>query len=114
MRWRAETPDDFELYSGDDSMTLPLLAVGAVGVVGVATHWAAPDFGEMIAAFRKGDVDHARAVNAKLLPSYAYETSEVAPNPVPTKAMLRVLGLPGGDCRLPMGPAPAGLDDRAR
>ena len=110
----ARAGDGFELYSGDDSMTLPLLAVGAVGVVGVATHWAAPDFAEMIAAFRKGDVEHARAVNARLLESFAFETGEAAPNPVPTKAMLRVLGLAVGECRLPMGPAPDGLDKRAR
>ena len=53
----AEVPDSFEVYSGDDSLTLPLLAVGAVGVVGVATHWAAAEMAELIAAFHKGDVD---------------------------------------------------------
>lgn len=110
----AEAPDGFELYSGDDNLTLPLLAIGAVGTIGVATHWAGRLTQEMVAAFRKGDVEHARALNARLLPSYAYESSDEAPNPVPTKAMLEVLGLPGGTCRPPMGPAPAGLDDRAR
>ncbi|MEO9222114.1 MAG: 4-hydroxy-tetrahydrodipicolinate synthase, partial [Mycobacteriaceae bacterium] len=47
----ADTPDDFEVYSGDDSMTLPLLSVGAVGVVGVATHWMGAVMSDMIAAF---------------------------------------------------------------
>jgi len=110
----AEAHDGFELYSGDDSLTLALLAVGAVGVVGVATHWAGPHFAEMIARFGKGDVARAREINATLGGSYAYESSDAAPNPLPAKAMMRVLGLPVGECRLPMGPAPAGLEDDAR
>jgi 4-hydroxy-tetrahydrodipicolinate synthase len=110
----AEAPDGFEVYSGDDALTLPLLAVGAVGVVGVATHWAAPQFAEMIASFAKGDVARARQVNESLIPSYRFETGDAAPNPVPAKAMMRVLGLPVGQCRLPMGPAPDGLEDAAR
>jgi 4-hydroxy-tetrahydrodipicolinate synthase len=56
----------------------------------------------------------ARAVNARLLPSFAFETGDDAPNPVPTKAMLRVLGLPGGQCRLPMGDAPDWVEPKAR
>lgn len=110
----AEAPPGFELYSGDDGLTLPLLAVGAVGVVGVATHWAGAAHGRLLDAFVKGDVEEARRINATLLPSFAFETSEAAPNPIPAKAMLRVLGLPVGQCRLPMGPAPDGLEDRAR
>ena len=110
----AEAPEHLDLYSGDDSLTLPLLAVGASGVVGVATHWTGALHQEMLAAFRKGDVERARAVNAKMLPSFAFETSDEAPNPVPTKVMLGVLGLPGGQCRLPMGPPPPGLEERAR
>jgi len=110
----ADTPDRFELYSGDDVLTLPLLAIGAVGVISVASHWAGPHFAEMIAAYAKGDVVHARNVNASLLPSCAYETGDDAPNPIPAKAMMRVLGLPVGQCRPPMGPAPDGLEDRAR
>ena len=110
----AEAPSSFEVYSGDDGMTLPLLAVGAVGLVGVATHWAGRLHGQMIAAFAKGDVDEARRLNASLLDSFAFETGDAAPNPVPAKAMMRVLGLPVGQCRLPMGPAPDGLEDRAR
>jgi 4-hydroxy-tetrahydrodipicolinate synthase len=107
-------PERFELYSGDDSLTLPLLAIGAVGVIGVATHWAAREMGELVAAFTKGDVERAREVNASLLESFDFETGDDAPNPIPTKALLRVLGLPAGQCRLPMGPAPDGLEERAR
>ncbi|MEY2476319.1 MAG: 4-hydroxy-tetrahydrodipicolinate synthase [Actinomycetota bacterium] len=110
----AEAPSDFELYSGNDDQTLALLAIGAVGTVGVATHWIAGQVGEMMAAFWKGDVDEARSINARLLESYRFETGDDTPNPLPSKAMLRVLGQPAGQCRLPMGPAPAGLEDRAR
>lgn len=97
----AEAPESFELYSGDDAQTLPFLAVGGVGVVSVAAHWCGVQMGEMIAAFERGDLAAAREINARLLPSFAFETSDENPNPVPTKAMLRVLGLPGGHCRLP-------------
>jgi 4-hydroxy-tetrahydrodipicolinate synthase len=110
----AATPDSFELYSGDDALTLPLLAVGGVGVVSVASHWAAPQFAEMIASFGKGDTARAQEVNERLIPSYEFESGDAAPNPVPAKAMMRVLGLPVGECRLPLGPAPEGLEDRAR
>lgn len=113
-RLLGEAPAGFEAYSGDDALTLPLLAVGAVGVVGVASHWAGVQFSDMIAAFFKGDVDRAREINVTLQPSFAFESSELAPNPVPAKALLRELGLAVGQCRLPLGPAPAGLDEGAR
>ena len=112
-RLLAEAPGDFEVYSGDDALTLPLLAVGAVGVISVASHWAGPFFGEMITAFTKGDVDGARSANARLLDSYGFETGDANPNPIPAKAAMRALGLPVGQCRLPLGPAPDGLDQRA-
>ena len=110
----ASAPGHFEVYSGDDNMTLPLLAVGAVGVVGVATHWCGVDVGEMLALWAKGDTDGARRVNARLLESWAFETGDEAPNPVPSKAMLREMGLRVGECRLPMGPTPEWLPGRAR
>jgi 4-hydroxy-tetrahydrodipicolinate synthase len=110
----AEAPSGFEVYSGDDGLTLPLLAVGAVGVVGVATHWTGPDHQELLALWAKGDVEGARRVNARLLESFAFETGDEAPNPIPTKAVLRVLGLAVGQCRLPMGDAPEWVETRAR
>lgn len=109
----AKTPEAFAVYSGDDGLTLPLLSVGAVGVVSVAAHWAAREFGKMIAAFNRGDVVEARKWNQRLIPSCRFESSLAAPNPVPTKAMLRALGLDVGECRLPMGPTPNGLEDEA-
>ena len=102
-----------ELYSGEDRLTLPLLSVGACGTVGVATHWTARLHQRLFEAFWKGDVAEARQINARMLPSFAFESSDDAPNPMPTKAVLRHLGLPAGQCRLPLGPAPAGLDDDA-
>lgn len=110
----AETADDFDVYSGDDSLTLPLLAVGAVGVIGVATHWAGVETKAMVDAFFAGDVARATSINQQLLASWDIETGDLRPNPIPTKTILRLLGLPGGECRLPMGPEPAGLEDMAR
>jgi 4-hydroxy-tetrahydrodipicolinate synthase len=107
-------PDGFELYSGNDGDTLPLLAVGAVGAVSVESHWAGELVGEMIAAFQKGDVDHARDVNTRLGPSHRFQSSDVAPNPIPAKAMMRALGHSVGECRLPLGAAPEGLEAEAR
>jgi len=110
----ASAPAGFEVYSGDDPLTLPLLSVGAVGVVSVAAHWAAAEIGEMIDAFFAGDVQRARELNAALIPSWQFQSGDRNPNPIPTKAMMKVLGRPGGDCRPPMGPEPDDLQNRAR
>lgn len=110
----ADAPDHVEVYSGDDSLTLPLLAVGAVGIIGVATHWVGVETQEMIAAFTKGQVADAARINARLIPSWNYETGDDNPNPVPSKVMMNLLGVPVGNCRLPMGPAPVDLEGRAR
>ena len=109
----AQAPDDFEVYSGDDSLNLTLLAVGAVGFISVAAHWSGAEHAEMIAAFEKGDVAAARQINASLIPSYDYETGLAAPNPIPAKAMMRLIGLPVGRCRPPMDVEPNGLAEAA-
>ncbi len=109
----AQVPKDFELYSGDDGLTLAFLAYGGNGVIGVATHWSAPEHQAMITAFKNGDVALARKYNDILLESYAFETGDDNPNPIPSKVMMNHLGFSVGDCRLPMGPPPAGLADRA-
>lgn len=108
----SSAPDDLEVYSGDDAMTLPLLAAGAVGVIGVATHWTAIDHQQMFDLWEKGDTAGARLVNSRLLESFSFETGDEAPNPIPTKAVLRHLGLPAGQARLPLGPCPQFVDDR--
>jgi 4-hydroxy-tetrahydrodipicolinate synthase len=110
----AAAPDDFDVWSGDDPMTLPLLAAGAVGVVGTATHWCGEAMSELVAAFEKGDHARARELNASLFESYAYEARDTAQFAVAVKAALRVLGLPAGPCRLPLGPEPAELEGEAR
>lgn len=109
----AETPEGFEVFSGDDSLTLPLLAVGAVGMIGVATHWAAPVMTQMISAFQSGDIVRAQQLNERMIESYEFETGDLNPNPVPTKAMLRAIGQPAGPCRPPMGFGPDDLEERA-
>lgn len=110
----AEAGDDMELYSGDDALTLPLLAVGAVGVVSVAAHWCAPQMAEMIASFFKADFERAREANARMIESFDYESNPDAPYAVASKAMMRTLGHAVGECRLPNGPTPPGVEDRAR
>jgi len=79
----------------------------------VATHWTGRLHQRLLEAFWKGNVEEAREINEMMVPSFAFESTDHAPNPVPTKAVLRHLGLPGGQCRLPVGPAPDGLDDAA-
>ncbi len=116
-RFIAAAPDGFEVYSGDDVLTLPFMSVGAVGTIGVATHWVAGQVSEMMQAFfDKNDPALAAEINARLLPSYSFAGPgrADAPNPIPSKAMMKVLEQPGGDCRLPMGPEPADLQDHAR
>lgn len=110
----AGAPSDFDLISGDDGLTLPLLAVGATGVIGVATHWSAGLHGDMIAAFEKGDHDTAREINARLLESFAYEATDQWQHASGVKALLTELGLPSGPCRLPLPPVPDEARARAR
>lgn len=109
----AQVPRDFEVYSGDDSLNLPLMAVGAVGFISVAAHWTGAEHADMIAAFEEGDIATARQINAGLIPSYDYETSLTAPNPIPAKAMMRLIGIPVGRCRPPLDVEPEGLAEAA-
>jgi 4-hydroxy-tetrahydrodipicolinate synthase len=106
----AEAGDDFDVYSGDDAITLALLGVGAVGVIGVATHWAGDVFAEMIAAFDKGDLTTARQLNARLAPSYAVEVGPTWVQTTAAKAALAELGVHDGPLRLPLPP----VSDEAR
>jgi 4-hydroxy-tetrahydrodipicolinate synthase len=110
----ADSPDGFDLYCGDDPLTLPFTAVGGAGIVSVAAHWAGSLFAEMIGSYRAGEVDHATAINQRLAESYRFESTDEFPNPVPAKAACRALGLAVGQCRLPHPPAPGSLDEQAR
>lgn len=110
----AQAGHKVDLYAGDDAYTLPLLAVGAVGVVGVTTHWAAPEFGAMVAAVRRGDLPAARALHARLLPSFAFASTEDRVFSMSVKAMLRALGQEVGECRLPLPSVAPGDVEQAR
>ena len=110
----ASAPEGFQVYSGEDSLTLALLSVGAVGTISVASHWATPETIRMFNSFFAGDHRTAQKVNQLLISSYDFESGDLCPNPIPSKAMMKVLGLPGGSCRLPMGPEPEYLQDEAR
>ena len=110
----SHAPTGFEVYSGDDSLTLPFMAVGAVGAIGVATHWTGIEHVQMFDAFAAGDVRRARELNAMMLASFGFESMLDAPNPIPTKAMMRMLGHPVGYGRSPMHIEPAGLEAAAR
>jgi 4-hydroxy-tetrahydrodipicolinate synthase len=107
-------PSSFELYCGDDSLTLPLLSIGAVGVISVASHWIGRELHAVVAAFLKGDVEGACLANRRLIESYDFEASDEFPNPMPAKAACRVQGLAVGHCRAPHGTAPPELDGEAR
>jgi 4-hydroxy-tetrahydrodipicolinate synthase len=87
-------------YSGEDKLTLPLLSVGAVGVVGVPTHVFGKETKAMITAFESGDVARARALHLQLLPAFCgfFRTQGV----ILTKAALTLLGLPAGPVRPPL------------
>ncbi|MGH1505694.1 MAG: 4-hydroxy-tetrahydrodipicolinate synthase [Acidimicrobiales bacterium] len=109
-----DAPADTELYSGDDSLTLPLLSIGACGVIGVATHWVGAEMSAMMEAFFGGDIAGARAHNATMLDSFAYETGDAAPNPIPTKALMNLIGVPVGPGRAPMDQVPADQEAKAK
>ncbi|MHB8429633.1 MAG: 4-hydroxy-tetrahydrodipicolinate synthase [Acidimicrobiales bacterium] len=109
----AAAPAGFDVYCGDDSLTLPFAAVGAAGIVSVASHWAGPLFVDLLARFGRGDVSGAAALNRQLAESYRFESTDAFPNPVPAKAACRALGLDVGQCRLPNAPAAPELDRRA-
>ncbi len=87
-------------YSGHDPWTLPLLSIGAVGVVGTSTHFTAGGTRRLVEAFVAGDLAQAVALHRQLLPAYTGVFR--APGTILVKAGLRELGLPGGPVRLPL------------
>lgn len=111
---KAVLGEDLDLYSGDDSLILPFLSIGAVGLVSVAAHWAGPEFSSLVRAVEKGDWETAQRYNERLAPSCAFESSETYPNPLPTKAAMRFLGFGVGQCRLPLGEGDEKLERAAR
>ncbi|HEY1222729.1 MAG TPA: 4-hydroxy-tetrahydrodipicolinate synthase [Acidimicrobiales bacterium] len=110
---KAVLGEDLDLYSGDDSLLLPFLSIGGVGIVSVAAHWASPEFSSLVRAAEKGDWSKAQMYNERLATSCAFASTEAYPNPMPTKAALRFLGFAVGECRLPLGGADETLDRTA-
>jgi 4-hydroxy-tetrahydrodipicolinate synthase len=94
------TPDHFNLYTGDDKMTIPCLAVGGTGVVSVASHIIGNEMTEMIQLFVSGENEKAAALHRKLLP--IFEGIFITSNPSPIKAALALKGLDVGGVRLPL------------
>lgn len=110
---KAQLGDGFDLYSGDDALTLPFISVGAIGVVSVAAHWAGLEFGALVRAALSGDWSTARLINEQLRDSCAFEGNDMYPNPIPSKAAMRYLGINVGECRLPLGDADETIAARA-
>ncbi|QSO54981.1 4-hydroxy-tetrahydrodipicolinate synthase [Alicyclobacillus curvatus] len=109
LRIAAEKPDELFLYSGDDKLTLPMMAVGAYGVVSVAAHLVGQEMVRMMDAFAEGDLRSAAMWQGRLLP--IFEALFASSSPSPLKAALRHLGLSGGKLRLPLVEAPADVVD---
>lgn len=102
---RRLTKDDFQIYSGDDSLTLPMLAVGGAGVVSVASHLAGREIREMVQAYQQGDVRRAVQLHIRLFP--LFRVLFITTNPVPLKAALNMSGIKVGKPRLPLVEATA-------
>jgi 4-hydroxy-tetrahydrodipicolinate synthase len=108
----AESPDGFEVYSGDDWATFGYLCLGAVGVVSVASHLVGPQIRQMIELIETGDVPAARKIHESLSP--LFNALFVTSNPIPLKAALEMVGRPCGVPRLPLVPATPEEKERVR
>ena len=94
--------NNIDIYSGEDSLTLPMLALGAKGVVSVAGHVVGKEIHQMIDEFLKGNYKNAREIHLKLLPVFKNIFMET--NPIPIKAAMNILGFNSGVCRMPLSP----------
>lgn len=95
-------PPDFELLAGDDSLTLPILSIGGVGIVSVVANIVPQDVADLVSAFQKGDLKKARQLHFKLLP--LIKAAFIETNPIPVKTAMGLLGMCEPDLRLPMCP----------
>ncbi|MGE5579612.1 MAG: 4-hydroxy-tetrahydrodipicolinate synthase [Bacillota bacterium] len=98
----ASCPDDFYVFSGDDSLTLPILSVGGSGIVSVAAHLVARRLRDMLDFYREGELTKARDVHLRLYG--LFKVLFVTTNPVPVKTALELCGNPCGGFRLPLCP----------
>ena len=109
LRGRTE---GFVVWAGDDHLFLPCLALGADGVVGVASHLCSQEYRRMLDAYRAGRVEEAAALHASLLP--LIDALFATTSPIPVKWAMRRLGFKVGECRLPLDAMPNALADRLR
>ncbi|MFY9324220.1 MAG: 4-hydroxy-tetrahydrodipicolinate synthase [Syntrophomonadaceae bacterium] len=93
-------PEGMKVYSGDDSLTLPMMALGAHGVVSVASHLVGKDIQRMITAFNNGDTREATRIHLALFP--IFKGLFITTNPVPLKEAMNILGMEVGGLRLPL------------
>jgi 4-hydroxy-tetrahydrodipicolinate synthase len=103
---------DFVVWAGDDHLFLPSLALGADGVVGVASHLCSLEYRRMVEAYRTGRVEEAAQIHASLLP--LIDALFATTSPIPIKWAMRQLGFAVGECRLPLDAMPSGVADRLR
>jgi 4-hydroxy-tetrahydrodipicolinate synthase len=96
----ALCPGDFSVVSGDDALTLPLMAVGGRGVISTSANVAPAEMVDLVRAFRAGDLERALRTHQRLLP--LFEALFCETNPIPVKAALGLLGLVGDEIRLPL------------
>ncbi|WP_042456446.1 4-hydroxy-tetrahydrodipicolinate synthase [Neobacillus dielmonensis] len=104
----AGTDEDFDLYSGDDSMTIPVLSIGGAGIVSVASHVIGNEIQRMVGSFFEGKVQEAAKLHQQLLP--LVQELFAAPSPAPVKTALQIKGLDVGSVRLPL----VGLTEQER
>lgn len=109
----ANTSDDFALYCGDDYLTLPMLSIGAEGVVSVSAHIIGKEMQEMIEAYHIGEHQKAARIHQELLP--IMNGLFMAPSPAPVKTALQLKGVDVGSVRLPLVPlSPKERDELAQ
>ncbi|MFY9402245.1 MAG: 4-hydroxy-tetrahydrodipicolinate synthase [Candidatus Omnitrophota bacterium] len=99
-RIKSLCPPNFQLISGDDSLTLPVLSIGGTGVISVAANIVPADTAELVTSFKEGDIKEARRMHYKLLP--LIKALFVETNPIPVKTAMGLLGMCSPDLRLPM------------
>ncbi len=109
---RQLCPKDFTIWSGDDSLTLPMMSVGAVGIISVASHIVGKEIAQMVAAYQAGDTKKAQEIHLKLLP--IFKVLFITSNPSPVKYALELIGQPVGKPRLPLVEPSSGEKERIR
>src|SRR6266481_416190 len=109
---RGRLPESFTILSGDDSLTLPFMAVGAAGVVSVASNLFPSEVSALVIAYERGDVADAEKLHRRLFP--LFKDLFIEPNPVPVKTALGWRGLMSSECRLPLCEMTAATQTRLR